>query len=70
MSTIQAFEFECPVKIHCGDHALEHLPFELRALDATKPLEIGDAAASVLRLLSRDLERREMPVRSFRNAAE
>ncbi|HEX2152300.1 MAG TPA: MotA/TolQ/ExbB proton channel family protein, partial [Stellaceae bacterium] len=31
---------------------------------------IGDAAASVLRLLSRDLERREMPVRSLRNAAE
>ena len=31
---------------------------------------IGDAAASVLRLLSRDLDRRAMPMRNLRNAAE
>jgi biopolymer transport protein ExbB len=31
---------------------------------------IGDAVASVLRLLSRDLERRELPVPSLRRAAE
>jgi biopolymer transport protein ExbB len=31
---------------------------------------IGDVAASVMRLLSRDLERRDMPVSSLRRAAE
>ena len=46
MATLQAFEFECPVKIHYGERSLEHLPFELRALDVAKPLLIGDGAAS------------------------
>jgi alcohol dehydrogenase len=40
------FEFECPVKTHCGHRALDHMPFELRAMDVAKPLLIGDAAAS------------------------
>jgi alcohol dehydrogenase len=38
-------EFECPVKIHCGDRALNHIPFELRAIGSAKPLVIGDEAA-------------------------
>lgn len=46
MPRLDAFEFECPVKTHYGARALEHLPFELRALDAAKPLVIGDTAAS------------------------
>lgn len=40
------FEFECPVKTHCGHRALDHMPFELRAMDVAKPLVIGDAPAS------------------------
>ncbi len=40
------FEFECPVKTHCGCRALDHIPFELRAMDVAKPLVIGDAPAS------------------------
>ena len=31
---------------------------------------IGDVAASTLRLLSRDLEHRERPIRNLRSAAE
>jgi alcohol dehydrogenase len=34
----ERFEFFCPVKIHSGNKALEHLPFELNALNAHKPL--------------------------------
>ena len=45
--TIPAFfEFECPVKTHCGSRALEHVPFELRAMAVTKPLVIGDRTAT------------------------
>lgn len=40
------FEFECPVKTHCGDRALDHIPFELRAMDVAKPLLIGDEPAA------------------------
>lgn len=40
------FEFECPVKTHCGDRALENIPFELRAMNAAKPLVIGDEPAA------------------------
>ena len=40
------FEFECPVKTHCGHRALDHMPFELHAMDVAKPLVIGDASAS------------------------
>lgn len=55
------FEFECPVKTHCGDRALEHIPFELRAMGVTKPLVIGDAAA-------RDGHRFKAALKGFRNA--
>jgi alcohol dehydrogenase len=34
------FEFFCPVKIHSGSKALEHLPFELAVLNAHKPLAL------------------------------
>jgi alcohol dehydrogenase len=36
----ERFEFFCPVKIHSGSRALEHLPFELTALNAHKPLAL------------------------------
>jgi alcohol dehydrogenase len=55
------FEFQCPVKTHYGNRALEHLPFEMRALNVAKPLVIGDAEAS------RD-GRLEPVLNAFRNA--
>ena len=36
------FEFFCPVKIIAGNRALEHLPFELKTLGASRPLIITD----------------------------
>ena len=39
-------EFICPVKINSGNKALEHLPFELGALDARKPLVIAEGGAA------------------------
>ena len=36
------FEFFCPVKIIAGNKALEHLPFELVTLGASRPLIITD----------------------------
>ena len=41
-----SFEFECPVKTHYGDRALDHIPFEMRAMDVAKPLLIGDEPAA------------------------
>ena len=46
------FEFECPVKTHCGDRALDHIPFEMRSMDVTKPLLIGDEPATREKRLS------------------
>lgn len=46
MRVPNSMEFECPVKTHCGDRALNHIPFELRTIGAAKPLVIGDEAAS------------------------
>jgi len=40
------FEFECPVKTHYGNRALDHIPFEMRAMDVAKPLLIGDEPAA------------------------
>ncbi|WP_020407718.1 iron-containing alcohol dehydrogenase [Hahella ganghwensis] len=36
------YEFFCPVKVIAGEAALEHIPFELSALGASKPLLITD----------------------------
>ncbi|MEA1970357.1 MAG: iron-containing alcohol dehydrogenase [Thermodesulfobacteriota bacterium] len=36
------YEFYCPVKINSGNRALEHLPVELAALNAGKPLILTD----------------------------
>jgi len=36
------YEFYCPVKINSGSRALEHLPVELDALNAGKPLILTD----------------------------
>jgi alcohol dehydrogenase len=42
MASPDGFEFFCRVKINSGNKALEHLPYELEALDAGKPLVITD----------------------------
>lgn len=62
MTIPSRFEFECPVKVHFGERALEHLPFELRALDAAKPLVICDGQASREGCLA-------SVIKAFRNAA-
>jgi alcohol dehydrogenase len=52
------YEFFCPVKVLAGTSALEHLPFELRSLGATRPMLITDAgvkSAGVLQPLTRAL---------------
>lgn len=36
------FNFSCDVKILCGDHALDNLPYELRERDCARPLFISD----------------------------
>ncbi len=36
------YEFFCPVKVIAGEAALEHIPFELSSLGASKPLLITD----------------------------
>jgi alcohol dehydrogenase len=38
MSLPEYYEFICPTKIHSGNRALEHLPVELSAFGAEKPL--------------------------------
>jgi alcohol dehydrogenase len=37
----ERYEFFCPVKINSGNRALEHVPFELDALNARKPLVVA-----------------------------
>jgi len=37
------YEFYCPVKVIAGHAALEHIPFELAALGARRPLLVTDA---------------------------
>lgn len=39
---MSTFNFSCDVKILCGDHALDNLPYELRERDCTRPLFISD----------------------------
>ncbi|MCK4535048.1 MAG: iron-containing alcohol dehydrogenase, partial [Syntrophobacterales bacterium] len=40
------YEFYCPVKINSGNRALEHLPVELDALNAGKPLILTDGVVA------------------------
>lgn len=40
MDSHYQYEFTCPVKTNAGHRALEHLPFELKAFNAVKPLVI------------------------------
>lgn len=40
------YEFICPVKINSGHRALDHLPFELDALDSFKPLVLTSKEVS------------------------
>jgi alcohol dehydrogenase len=42
MSNKSYYEFFCPVKIVAGNKALEHIPFELSTLQASRPLIITD----------------------------
>ena len=57
------FEFFCPVKILAGVSALEHLPFELRSLGASRPMLITDAgvkASGIIQPLLRALAEGEV----------
>ncbi len=40
------FEFFCPIRIFSGSRALEHLPGELRALNASRPLVLATQGAA------------------------
>ena len=51
------FQCLCRVKINAGDRAMAHIPFELEALDARKPLVIAGENVRTGRLL-----------KAFRNA--
>lgn len=45
------YEFFCPVKIVAGHKALEHIPFELAALQAKRPMIITDKGVKAVGLL-------------------
>lgn len=45
------YEFFCPVKVIAGHKALEHIPFELSALRAQRPLVITDKGVVAVGLL-------------------
>jgi alcohol dehydrogenase len=45
------YEFFCPVKVIAGHKALEHIPFELGNLQATRPLVITDKGVVAVGLL-------------------
>ena len=36
------YEFFCPVKVIAGNAALEHMPFELASMGASRPMIITD----------------------------
>ncbi len=46
------YEFFCPVKVIAGHAALEHIPFELATLGATRPLIITDKGVRTNNLLA------------------
>jgi alcohol dehydrogenase len=46
------YEFFCPVKVIAGHKALEHVPFELSALQSTRPLVITDKGVVAVGLLN------------------
>ena len=46
------YEFFCPVKVIAGHAALEHIPFELATLGATRPLIITDKGVRSNNLLA------------------
>jgi alcohol dehydrogenase len=46
------YEFFCPVKVVAGHAALEHIPFELATLGATRPLIITDKGVRANNLLA------------------
>ena len=46
------YEFFCPVKVIAGHKALEHVPFELSALQAKRPLVITDKGVVAVGLLN------------------
>jgi alcohol dehydrogenase len=57
------YEFFCPVKVLAGASALEHVPFELRSLGASRPMLVTDGgvkSAGILQPLTRALAEGEM----------
>ncbi|MES2917380.1 MAG: iron-containing alcohol dehydrogenase [Pseudomonadota bacterium] len=45
------YEFFCPVKVVAGHKALEHIPFELSTLQATRPMVLTDKGVVAVGLL-------------------
>ncbi|HEX4869686.1 MAG TPA: iron-containing alcohol dehydrogenase [Moraxellaceae bacterium] len=45
------YEFFCPVKVVAGHKALEHIPFELATLQATRPMVLTDKGVVAVGLL-------------------
>ncbi|HPB70409.1 MAG TPA: iron-containing alcohol dehydrogenase [Syntrophales bacterium] len=59
------FEFFCPIRIFSGSRALEHLPGELRALNASRPLVLatqGTADRGLTRILVKAFADSGMPL--------
>ena len=50
---MQGFEFFCPTKIVCGEHALDKLPRELEARGVAHPLVMTDAGLVKLGVAAR-----------------
>lgn len=49
--TSKYYEFFCPVKVIAGNAALEHIPYELTALAAKRPMIITDKGVRAAGLL-------------------
>jgi alcohol dehydrogenase len=67
------FEFHCPIRLLSGSRALEHLPVELRALNASRPLAIAQpqiARRGLIRTLVDAFKDSGMPLGLHENAPE
>ena len=60
---MNAFEFHCPTRIICGEHALHKLPAILVEMGVTKPLVVTDANLVALGIRS------GLPLRFLRSGA-
>ena len=54
------YEFFCPVKVVAGSAALEHIPYELGTLAASRPLIITDKGVRGAGLIDQVLDRKSV----------